>query len=69
MNVPEKGSRHAALDMGCETCHTTHKTGDQRQSRVYSTSRRLLPPSASIATMSKEAQLQKAHHDQPFAHR
>src|SRR5262249_20317373 len=27
MNAPEKGSRHAALDMGCETCHVTHKTG------------------------------------------
>ena len=21
LNVPEKGSRHAALDMGCQTCH------------------------------------------------
>jgi len=26
-NVPDKGSRHAALDLGCDTCHTTHKTG------------------------------------------
>ena len=25
--MPEKGSRHAALDMGCDTCHMTHKTG------------------------------------------
>ncbi|HEX7959951.1 MAG TPA: cytochrome c3 family protein, partial [Terriglobales bacterium] len=24
LNVPEKGSRHAALDMGCSTCHTVH---------------------------------------------
>src|SRR5271168_2808063 len=29
LNVPEKGSRHAALDMGCETCHFTHKTGPE----------------------------------------
>ncbi len=28
LNVPDKGSRHAALDMGCETCHVTHKTGE-----------------------------------------
>src|SRR6516164_240378 len=28
VNVPEKGSRHAALDLGCETCHLTHKTGE-----------------------------------------
>ena len=27
LHVPEKGSRHAALDMGCDTCHVTHKTG------------------------------------------
>ena len=29
LNVPEKGSRHAALDMGCDTCHPTHKTGER----------------------------------------
>jgi predicted CXXCH cytochrome family protein len=29
LNVPEKGSRHAALDMGCDTCHTTHKVGER----------------------------------------
>ena len=28
LNVPEKGSRHAAFDMGCDTCHTIHKTGE-----------------------------------------
>ncbi len=29
MNVPKDGSRHAALDMGCETCHVTHKNGER----------------------------------------
>ena len=29
VNVPERGSRHAALDMGCDTCHVTHKTGEK----------------------------------------
>jgi predicted CXXCH cytochrome family protein len=29
LNVPEKGSRHAALDMGCGTCHVTHKVGEK----------------------------------------
>ena len=28
VDVPKGGSRHAALDMGCDTCHITHKTGD-----------------------------------------
>ena len=27
LNVPEKGSRHAALDMGCETCHIDSQDG------------------------------------------
>ncbi len=29
LNTPDKGSRHAALDMGCDTCHTMHKTGER----------------------------------------
>ncbi|HYG98465.1 MAG TPA: cytochrome c3 family protein [Terriglobales bacterium] len=29
VNVPQGGSRHMALDMGCATCHTTHKTSDK----------------------------------------
>src|SRR5215831_20852675 len=29
VSVPKDGSRHAALDMGCETCHLTHKNGDR----------------------------------------
>ncbi len=28
LDVPKGGSRHAALDMGCDSCHTTHKTGE-----------------------------------------
>src|ERR1019366_10272107 len=31
VDIPKGGSRHAALDMGCETCHITHKTGDPAQ--------------------------------------
>jgi predicted CXXCH cytochrome family protein len=27
MNTPAKGSRHPALDMGCDACHVNHKTG------------------------------------------
>ena len=27
LNIPENGSRHAALDRGCNSCHVTHKTG------------------------------------------
>ena len=34
VDVPKDGSRHAALDMGCDTCHITHKTG-QRGKREF----------------------------------
>src|SRR5208282_115769 len=29
VDVPQGGSRHAALDMGCDACHITHKTSDK----------------------------------------
>jgi predicted CXXCH cytochrome family protein len=65
-NVPEKGSRHAALDMGCETCHVTHKTGaeltlDNRFHLTKST-----PALCIDCHDPKDANLQKAHRDQPF---
>jgi len=31
MNVPKGGSRHAALDTGCDTCHVVHKSGNPGQ--------------------------------------
>lgn len=67
LNVPEKGSRHAALDMGCETCHTTHKTGDaaQREFRAHLT--KPTPALCLDCHDAKEAALQKAHNGQPFA--
>lgn len=27
LEVPAGGTKHAAVDMGCDTCHVTHKTG------------------------------------------
>ena len=65
-NVPEKGSRHAALDLGCETCHVTHKTGAGKAEFDFH-----LTKSAPALCLDchdpKDASLQKAHRDQPFA--
>src|SRR5271166_4250979 len=66
-NVPAKGSRHAALDMGCETCHTTHKTGEIGKIE-FDFHLTKSPPALCIDCHDpKDANLQKAHQNQPFA--
>jgi predicted CXXCH cytochrome family protein len=66
LNVPEKGSRHAALDMGCETCHVTHKTGAAGNPEFdYHLTKS--PPALCIDCHDpKDEGLQKAHQNQPF---
>jgi predicted CXXCH cytochrome family protein len=66
MNVPEKGSRHAALDMGCETCHITHKTGEVGKIEFdYHLTK--APPALCVECHDvKDPVLQKAHQNQPF---
>jgi predicted CXXCH cytochrome family protein len=67
LNVPEKGSRHAALDMGCETCHVTHKTGEIGKIE-FDFHLTKAPPALCIDCHDvKSADLQKAHQNQPFA--
>jgi predicted CXXCH cytochrome family protein len=67
LNVPEKGSRHAALDMGCNTCHITHKAGDpsQREFRQHLT--KASPALCLDCHEGSDAALVKAHQGQPFA--
>jgi predicted CXXCH cytochrome family protein len=66
LNVPAKGSRHAALDMGCETCHVTHKTGpgDKQEFEFHLT--KPAPQLCIDCHDPKDADLQKAHQNQPF---
>lgn len=66
LNVPDKGSRHAALDMGCNTCHITHKTGDttQREFRYHLTKN--APALCLDCHDAKDETLIKAHQGQPF---
>jgi predicted CXXCH cytochrome family protein len=67
LNVPEKGSRHAALDMGCDTCHVTHKTGEVGKIE-FDFHLTKAPPALCIDCHDpKEEALQKAHNNQPFA--
>ncbi len=66
LNVPEKGSRHAALDMGCETCHVTHKTGEDPTTENRNHLTKPAPALCVDCHDPKDADLQKAHQNQPF---
>ena len=66
LNVPEKGSRHAALDMGCETCHVTHKTGAEPTAENRFHLAKGAPALCIECHDPKDAALQKAHQNQPF---
>jgi predicted CXXCH cytochrome family protein len=67
LKVPETGSRHAALDMGCETCHVTHKVGDaaQREFKFHLT--KGTPALCADCHDPKDAQIAGAHQNQPIA--
>lgn len=66
LNTPEKGSRHAALDMGCDTCHTTHKTGEAGKAEFDFHLTKAAPALCIDCHDVKDAGLQKAHQGQPF---
>ncbi len=66
-NVPEKGSRHAALDSGCDTCHVTHKTGEAGKQEFDYHLTKAAPALCIDCHDVKDASLVKAHQGQPFA--
>jgi len=65
-NVPEKGSRHAALDSGCDTCHTTHKVGEKGKQEFDYHLTKAVPALCVDCHDVKDAALIKAHQGQPF---
>jgi predicted CXXCH cytochrome family protein len=67
LNVPETGSRHAALDMGCDTCHITHKTGEKGKMEFNYHLTKAPPALCLDCHDAKDDALQKAHQGQPFA--
>ena len=66
VNVPKEGSRHAALDMGCETCHITHKTGERGKREFDFHLTKDAPALCLDCHDPKDASLAKAHNNQPF---
>ncbi len=67
VNVPEKGSRHAALDMGCDTCHVTHKVGEKGKEEFDYHLTKSSPALCLDCHDATSADLIKAHQGQPFA--
>lgn len=67
LNFPEKGSRHAALDLGCDSCHVTHKTGPEQTMENQFHLAKAAPALCLDCHDATDASLQKAHHNQPFA--
>jgi predicted CXXCH cytochrome family protein len=67
LNVPARGSRHAALDMGCDTCHTTHKTGEVGKQEFDFHLAKAVPALCIDCHDVKDAGLIKSHQGQPFA--
>jgi predicted CXXCH cytochrome family protein len=67
VKVSAKGSRHTALDMGCETCHVTHKTGEPGKVEFDFHLTKSAPALCIDCHDPKTDELQKAHRNQPFA--
>ena len=66
VNVPKDGSRHAALDMGCDTCHVTHKTGERGKREFDFHLTKDAPALCIDCHDPKDAALIKTHQGQPF---
>lgn len=65
-NVPEKGSRHPALDMGCDTCHVTHKVGEKGKQEFDYHLTKAAPALCVDCHDPKDEALIKTHQGQPF---
>jgi len=66
VHVSPGGSRHAALDSGCDTCHIIHKTGDRNAREFAYHLSKPIPQLCLDCHDPKDEALRKAHHDQPF---
>jgi len=66
LNVPEKGSHHAAVDAGCDTCHMIHMTGADPTPENHFHLAKAVPVLCTDCHDPSDADLQKAHHNQPF---
>jgi len=67
IDVPKGGSRHAALDSGCDACHVIHKTGDPGQPEFASHLTKPAPKLCLDCHDASDEGIRKAHQNQPLA--
>src|SRR5208282_2931798 len=67
LKVPDKGSRHAALDMGCDSCHVTHKVGEIGKQEFEFHLTKAVPDLCVGCHDTKDPKLVATHQGQPFA--
>ncbi len=67
VKVASGGSRHPALDMGCDTCHNVHKVGDATKREFKYHLAKDTPALCLDCHDAKDESLAKAHNHQPFA--
>lgn len=66
VNVPKDGSRHAALDMGCSACHTTHKAGERGKQEFDFHLTKSTPALCVDCHDIKDKAIAEAHQNQPL---
>jgi len=66
VDVPKGGSRHAALDSGCDACHVIHKTGDPAQPEFASHLTKPAPKLCLDCHDISDEGIRKAHQNQPL---
>ena len=64
LNVSASGSRHAALDMGCDSCHQSHRVGQEMDGVFHLT--KSAPALCLDCHDVADAALAKAHRNLPF---
>ena len=66
VHISKGGSRHPALDSGCDTCHIIHKAGDPGKREFAYHLTKDAPGLCIDCHDVKDATIIKAHHGQPF---
>jgi predicted CXXCH cytochrome family protein len=66
VHISKGGSRHPALDSGCDTCHIMHKTGDPAQREFAYHLTKDAPALCIDCHDVRDAAIIKAHRGQPF---
>ena len=66
LDVPKGGSRHAALDSGCDACHVIHKSGDPSQPEFAYHLTKQAPQLCLDCHDVSAKDIRKAHQNQPF---